>query len=329
MGGMFMLAAKRWDFGRWFDVHGVTIIATIVVAVVVTVVVQVLVRRFRRRLEGSPSVTQELNLQRIATLTGALSTASVVAIWTVAILVILGNLNVSLGPLLASAGVAGVALGFGAQSLVRDTLSGFSNFGTNVAWIAAPGEAIISTYPMGTYAAAWGTSFSTPFATGAAALLAEMASISNKQAADSDRAKGQTVMENIRYGRLDATDEECIRAAQLADADHFIRQLPQGYQTKLSERASNLSQGQRQMLSIARAVVVAVPRQLLRTQRLGGFHHLQQRFLPRLHEFGVPERRNLHRGCAHAHRRPGILGLRFADEHPGAGQRDERWERGV
>jgi ATP-binding cassette subfamily B protein len=64
-----------------------------------------------------------------------------------------------------------------------------------------------------------------------------------------------TVMENIRYGRLNATDEECMEAAKLADADHFIRQLPQGYQTRLSERASNLSQGQRQMLSIARAVL--------------------------------------------------------------------------
>jgi ATP-binding cassette subfamily B multidrug efflux pump len=64
-----------------------------------------------------------------------------------------------------------------------------------------------------------------------------------------------TVMENIRYGRLEATDEEVMRAAQLAGADSFIRQLPQGYQTKLSERASNLSQGQRQMLSIARAVL--------------------------------------------------------------------------
>jgi ATP-binding cassette, subfamily B, multidrug efflux pump len=64
-----------------------------------------------------------------------------------------------------------------------------------------------------------------------------------------------TVMENIRYGRLDATDEECIRAAKMADADHFIRQLPDGYQTKLSERGSNLSQGQRQMLAISRAIL--------------------------------------------------------------------------
>ena len=64
-----------------------------------------------------------------------------------------------------------------------------------------------------------------------------------------------TVMENIRYGRLDAADEEVIEAAKTADADHFIRQLPEGYQTKLSERGSNLSQGQRQMLAISRAVL--------------------------------------------------------------------------
>jgi ATP-binding cassette subfamily B multidrug efflux pump len=64
-----------------------------------------------------------------------------------------------------------------------------------------------------------------------------------------------SVMENIRYGRLEATDEEVIEAARVADADHFIRQLPEGYQTKLSERASNLSQGQRQLLAIARAIL--------------------------------------------------------------------------
>jgi ATP-binding cassette subfamily B protein len=71
-----------------------------------------------------------------------------------------------------------------------------------------------------------------------------------------------TVLENIRYGRLDATDEECIAAAVMADADHFIRQLPQGYQTELSERAGNLSQGQRQLLAIARAIL-ANPRILI------------------------------------------------------------------
>jgi ATP-binding cassette subfamily B multidrug efflux pump len=64
-----------------------------------------------------------------------------------------------------------------------------------------------------------------------------------------------TVMENIRYGRLDATDEEVYAAARLANADQFIRRLPKGYVTELSERASNLSQGQRQLLAIARAVL--------------------------------------------------------------------------
>ncbi len=64
-----------------------------------------------------------------------------------------------------------------------------------------------------------------------------------------------TVMENIRYGRLDATDEEVIAAARLANADPFIRRLPHGYQTELSERAGNLSQGQRQLLAIARAIL--------------------------------------------------------------------------
>ena len=64
-----------------------------------------------------------------------------------------------------------------------------------------------------------------------------------------------TVMENIRYGRLDASDEEVIEAARMADADHFIRLLPEGYQTVLSERANNLSSGQRQLLAIARAVL--------------------------------------------------------------------------
>jgi ATP-binding cassette subfamily B protein len=64
-----------------------------------------------------------------------------------------------------------------------------------------------------------------------------------------------TVMENIRYGRLQATDEECIKAARMAEADHFILRLPQGYQTNLSERAANISQGQRQLLAIARAIL--------------------------------------------------------------------------
>ena len=68
-----------------------------------------------------------------------------------------------------------------------------------------------------------------------------------------------TVMENIRFGKLDATDEEVIAAAKLANADGFIRQLPQGYQTVLTGDGANLSQGQRQLLSIARAAVADPP----------------------------------------------------------------------
>ena len=64
-----------------------------------------------------------------------------------------------------------------------------------------------------------------------------------------------TVMDNIRFGRLDATDNACIHAAELAEADEFIRQLPQGYETVLSERAGNLSQGQRQLLAITRVIL--------------------------------------------------------------------------
>ncbi len=68
-----------------------------------------------------------------------------------------------------------------------------------------------------------------------------------------------TVMDNIRYGRLDATDEECITAAKLANADSFIKHLPEGYQTVIKGDGSNLSQGQNQLLAIARAMVSECP----------------------------------------------------------------------
>ncbi|WP_031554280.1 ABC transporter ATP-binding protein [Oribacterium sp. FC2011] len=68
-----------------------------------------------------------------------------------------------------------------------------------------------------------------------------------------------TVMDNIRYGKLDATDEECMAAARLAGADDFIQRLPEGYNTKLLSNGSNLSQGQRQLISIARAAVADPP----------------------------------------------------------------------
>ena len=72
-----------------------------------------------------------------------------------------------------------------------------------------------------------------------------------------------TVMENIRYGNLDACDEECIAAARLAGADDFIRRLPDGYNTMLSGNGANLSQGQRQLLAIARAAVADPPVMIL------------------------------------------------------------------
>ena len=68
-----------------------------------------------------------------------------------------------------------------------------------------------------------------------------------------------TIADNIRYGKLDATDEEVIRAAKLANADSFIRRLPDGYDTMLYSDGSNLSQGQRQLLAIARAAVAQPP----------------------------------------------------------------------
>ena len=72
-----------------------------------------------------------------------------------------------------------------------------------------------------------------------------------------------TVMENIRYGKLDATDEECIAAAKLANADSFITRLPQGYETMLTGDGANLSQGQRQLIAIARAAVADPPALIL------------------------------------------------------------------
>jgi len=72
-----------------------------------------------------------------------------------------------------------------------------------------------------------------------------------------------TVLENIRYGRLDATDEECVAAARLAGADDFITRLPKGYATKLTNNGANLSQGQRQLIAIARAAVADPPVMIL------------------------------------------------------------------
>jgi moderate conductance mechanosensitive channel len=122
---MGLLAQGTNDPTDWFAEPWVRIVIILGVAILVTFASRLVVGRFRRKLEGTASVTQELNLQRATTLTGALSTALVVVIWALAILMALGELKQNIAPLLASAGVAGVALGFGAQSLVKDTLSGF------------------------------------------------------------------------------------------------------------------------------------------------------------------------------------------------------------
>ena len=120
-----MLGQILPDELSWFEEYGLPLLIIVGVAILVTIALQLVVRRFRRKLEGSPSLTQEINLQRIATLTGALSAAGLVLIWVLAVLLVLDKFHVPLGPFFASAGIVGVALGFGAQSIVRDTLSGF------------------------------------------------------------------------------------------------------------------------------------------------------------------------------------------------------------
>jgi small-conductance mechanosensitive channel len=122
---MDLIAQATDEANDLFAEAWVRIVIIFGAAVLVTLASRLVVSRFRKRLEGTASITQELNLQRATTLTGALSTALIVVIWALAILMAFGELGQNIAPLLASAGVAGVALGFGAQSLVRDTLSGF------------------------------------------------------------------------------------------------------------------------------------------------------------------------------------------------------------
>jgi small conductance mechanosensitive channel len=120
-----MLAQSTGTSDDWFEEWGLAVLIVLGVAIVLTIVLQLVVRRFRKRLEGSPSATQELNVQRIGTLTTALSTTGIAVVWSVAILIVLDKIGVPLGPLFASAGIAGIAIGFGAQSIVKDSLSGF------------------------------------------------------------------------------------------------------------------------------------------------------------------------------------------------------------
>ncbi len=122
---MTFLAAQKLSFSDWVEAHGLRILLILAVALILTLIARFMVRRFQRKLEGSPSVTQVLTLQRATTLSHAISTTAIAVIWTIAILMILGDLDVNIAPLIASAGIAGVALGFGAQNVVKDTLAGF------------------------------------------------------------------------------------------------------------------------------------------------------------------------------------------------------------
>ncbi len=98
-----------------------------------------------------------------------------------------------------------------------------------------------------------------------------------------------TVMENIRYGRLEASDEEVIEAAKIAGADAFIRRLPQGYETKLGERGASLSQGQRQLIAIARAIL-ADPRILILDEATSNVDTRTERLIQRALEHLMAER---------------------------------------
>ena len=111
--------------GTWLRDVGLPILLTVVVALVATLILRVVVARFKRKLEQTPHLSEAGNLQRAATLAHALSATFVVVVWVVAGMLILNYLEVPLAPFIASAGIVGVALGFGAQSIVKDTLTGF------------------------------------------------------------------------------------------------------------------------------------------------------------------------------------------------------------
>jgi small conductance mechanosensitive channel len=110
---------------EWLRTSGIRIAAVIVVAVIVSRIGTLAVRRLRKRIEGDPRATGEISLQRTTSVVQTLATALKAAVWTVAVLLVLGQVGLDIGPLIAGAGVLGVALGFGAQSLVRDFLNGF------------------------------------------------------------------------------------------------------------------------------------------------------------------------------------------------------------
>lgn len=122
---MTILAATERMNVDWLIEHGPRIGLIIALALGASKLAKSSVRRVRRRLEGSGGGTQAIALQRVTTIATAMSSALRAVIWSIAVLLLLGEIGLDMGPLIAGAGVAGVALAFGAQSLVRDFLSGF------------------------------------------------------------------------------------------------------------------------------------------------------------------------------------------------------------
>jgi moderate conductance mechanosensitive channel len=124
---MTSLAATSPDLGslEWLRTNGVRILIIIAIALLVSRLGTLWIRRMRKRLDADPSGTGAVNLRRTTTIVGTLTSTMRAVIWTIAGFLVLGELGVNLGPLIASAGIIGVGLGFGAQSLVRDFLSGF------------------------------------------------------------------------------------------------------------------------------------------------------------------------------------------------------------
>jgi moderate conductance mechanosensitive channel len=109
----------------WLVSHGVRIGVIVVGALVLLAIARLAVRRMQRRLRDNERVERDLEVRRVATLTQAVSYVVGIAVWSLSILLVLGEFGLDLAPLIAGAGVAGVALGFGAQSLVKDFFSGF------------------------------------------------------------------------------------------------------------------------------------------------------------------------------------------------------------
>lgn len=120
-----LVAAAGVFSAEWWQTAGVQIAVILMIAVIVSWVARLTVRRLRKKLERSETHEEELSLRRITTITSTLTNFMLVTVWVIAVLMILDQLNVNLAPLLASAGIVGVALSFGAQTLVRDFLVGF------------------------------------------------------------------------------------------------------------------------------------------------------------------------------------------------------------